>query len=66
MEMGTVALVDMYVLHGVVPCVAVIEPVIGTVVLVDTYTFHGVVYCETLIGVLTTETGSVTLVTTYD
>jgi hypothetical protein len=32
---------------------------------VDTYTFQGVVYCETLIDVLTIETGSAAEVTTY-
>jgi hypothetical protein len=35
------------------------EPLTGRVADVETYTFQGVVYCETLIGVLTTETGKV-------
>ena len=40
-------------------------PLTGNVAPVDTYTFQGVVYCETLIDVLTIETGSVAEVTTY-
>jgi DNA-directed RNA polymerase subunit RPC12/RpoP len=62
---GSVALVDTYVCIGCGNEVTDTLPEIGRVAEVDTYTFHGVVYCETLIDVLTIETGKVALVTTY-
>jgi hypothetical protein len=65
METGNVAEVATYSCHGVVPCVTETVPLTGNVTDVETYTFQGVVYCDTLIGVLTTLTGKVALVTTY-
>jgi hypothetical protein len=54
-----VAEVLIYSCQGTVPCVTETVPLTGNVTDVETYTFQGVVYCETLIGVLTTETGKV-------